>query len=250
MAEDIFRFKEFSIQQKRSAHRIGTDGVVLGAMAYGLGGKPSRILDIGTGTGLVALMLAQRFPSAEIDGMELEANAYEEAVLNFENSPWGDRLFCYHASIEEFRTEIDEQYDLIVCNPPFFRASENNQKPTPRNLARNETFLPIRELAIAIDTLLSEGGTFWAVSPPDYMQDLENLLPDFSVVEKVQVKGSANSGVKRILAGFVKTNAVQSLKAKEKVAAQAFPVIRELILENSRHNYTEEFQKLTKDFYL
>jgi len=99
--------------------KIGTDGVLLGAWTS-LENSPNSVLDIGAGTGILSLMLAQRSTAESLDAFEIDENAYEQCVDNFEQSPWGDRLFCYHASLEEFTNEIDEKYNLIVCNPPFY----------------------------------------------------------------------------------------------------------------------------------
>ena len=102
--------------------KIGTDGVLLGAWTP-VDHNPLSILDIGTGTGVIALMLAQRCDAELVDALELDEDAYEQAVENFEASPWGDRLFCYHAHLYEFATEIEDTYDLITCNPPFFEGN-------------------------------------------------------------------------------------------------------------------------------
>ena len=114
-----FYFKKFSISQDRCAMKVGTDSVLLGAWSS-LNHSPKTILDIGSGTGILALILAQRSFAEIIDAIEIEAEAYEQCVHNFESSNWADRLFCYHASLEEFIVEIDESYDLIISNPPFY----------------------------------------------------------------------------------------------------------------------------------
>ena len=141
MSNQPFLFKQFSVNQDKCAMKIGTDGVLLGAWAT-LFHSPTSVLDIGTGTGIIALQLAQRSDAELIDAIEIEGNAYEQAVDNFEDSPWGDRLFCYHTSLEEFANEIDETYDLIVSNPPFYRDDflSNNKA---RNKARSTTSLPV-----------------------------------------------------------------------------------------------------------
>lgn len=113
-----FRFKQFSIQQDKCAMKVGTDGVLLGAWTS-LEDNPYAILDIGAGTGLISLMLAQRSQATIIDAIEIDAEAYEQCVANFEQSIWNDRLFCYHAGLDEFVDEIEDQYDLIVSNPHF-----------------------------------------------------------------------------------------------------------------------------------
>jgi tRNA1Val (adenine37-N6)-methyltransferase len=99
--------------------KIGTDGVLLGAWTP-IENNPISILDIGTGTGVIALMLSQRSTAEQIDALEIDSAAYEQAVDNFENSPWSDRLFCFHAGLDEFVEEPEDEYDLIVSNPPFY----------------------------------------------------------------------------------------------------------------------------------
>ena len=118
-----FKFKEFSVLQDRCAMKIGTDGVLLGSWVT-VDDNIQSILDIGTGTGVIALMLAQRSQAGIVDALEIDTDAYEQAVENFENSIWADRLFCYHASFQEFFAEIEEQYDLIVSNPPYIGKNE------------------------------------------------------------------------------------------------------------------------------
>ncbi len=114
-----FVFKQFEIQQDKCAMKIGTDAVLLGSWTS-ITSNPFSILDIGAGTGVLGLMLAQRSNAELIDAIEIDDDAYEQCVDNFEASPWGDRLFCYHASLEEFVDEIEDSYDLIISNPPFY----------------------------------------------------------------------------------------------------------------------------------
>jgi len=152
----MFKFKQFSINQDKTAMKVGTDGVLLGAWTP-TNHNPFSILDIGTGTGLIALMLAQRTTAEQIDALEIDEDAYEQAVDNFENSPWSDRLFCFHAGLDEFIEEPEDEYDLIVSNPPFYSEdykTENEQ----RDLARFQDALPFEDLVEAADLLLSENG--------------------------------------------------------------------------------------------
>ena len=117
-----FQFKEFSIFQDKTAMKVGTDGVLLGAWCS-VDNYPDSVLDIGSGTGVVSLMIAQRSDAMTIDAVEIEENAYEQTVENFEESDWSDRLYCYNATFQEFATEMadeDETYNLIVSNPPFY----------------------------------------------------------------------------------------------------------------------------------
>jgi len=143
MTNKSFQFKQFGIQQDKAAMKVGTDGVLLGAWVS-LASKPLSILDIGAGTGLIALMMAQRSDAELIDAIEINDEAYEQAVENFENSDWGDRLFCYHASLQEFSDEIDDTYDLIISNPPFY-TSTYKELSKERALARHAESLPTHE---------------------------------------------------------------------------------------------------------
>ena len=119
-----FKFKQFEVQQNKCAMKIGTDAVLLGAWAS-LEKQPFSVLDIGSGTGILSLMLAQRSHAELIDAIEIDADAYEQCVDNFEASLWGDRLFCYHTSLEEFADEIEDRYDLVISNPPFYGRLQN-----------------------------------------------------------------------------------------------------------------------------
>lgn len=160
-----FQFKHFTIHQDRCAMKIGTDGVLLGAWAC-LAHNPFSILDIGTGTGVIALMMAQRCSAELIDALEIDEDAYEQAVENFENSDWGDRLFCYHAAFDEFVEEMqdEEKYDLIVSNPPFYSA-EYCSGDEKRDQARFAQALPFNELLKGVATLLSKRGKFAVIIP-------------------------------------------------------------------------------------
>mgnify|MGYP001801172326 FL=1 len=131
-----FAFKQFTVEQDRCAMKIGTDGVLLGAWTP-ITNQTASILDIGTGTGIISLMVAQRSFAEVIDAIEIDTDTYEQAVENFEASPWGDRLFCYHASFQEFVAEIDEQYDLLISNPPFY-AEDYKTSNKKRDIARFE----------------------------------------------------------------------------------------------------------------
>ena len=119
MTDQAFKFKQFAVNQDKCGMKIGTDSVILGAWTS-LRKNPKSILDIGSGTGILALMMAQRSNIELIDAIEIDHNAYEQCVENFENSPWSHRLFCYHASLLEFTNETEDTYDLILSNPPFY----------------------------------------------------------------------------------------------------------------------------------
>ena len=165
-----FTFKQFQVNQDRCAMKIGTDGVLLGAWTP-LINNPFNILDIGAGTGILSLMLAQRSNAEQIDAIEIDEDAYEQCVENFEASPWGDKLFCFHAGLDEFVDEPEDEYDLIISNPPFY-TDDYKSDNTSRDLARFEDALPFEELIEAAALLLSDNGIFSVIIPLKKKNDL------------------------------------------------------------------------------
>lgn len=231
-----FIFKQFTIHQDRCAMKIGTDGVLLGAWAS-LDHRPESILDIGSGCGVIALQLAQRSDAITIDAVEIDDEAYEQCSENFENSPWGDRLFCYHASAQEFASEIDESYELIVSNPPFY--SENYKtNDLARDTARFNDALPFEHLLASVAHLLSENGLFTVILPRKEEAAFISLAEAVGLFPNriCRVKGTANSEEKRTLMEF-------SFRKKT-------PMQDTLVIETKRHAYTAEYLKLVADFYL
>ena len=232
-----FQFKQLSLEQDRCAMKIGTDGVLLGAWTP-IDNNPFSILDIGAGTGVIALMLAQRSNAEQIDALEIDEEAYEQSVDNFENSPWSDRLFCFHAGLDEFVEEPEDEYDLIVSNPPFYTddyKSDNEQ----RDLARFADAMPFEDLIEAADLLLSENGVFAVIIPFKEEQNFLALAKDYELypLKITHVKGTPTTEIKRSLLAFSRNENVNF-------------TIDELIIETSRHQYTPEYIELTKDFYL
>ncbi len=231
-----FKFKQFTIQQDKTAMKVGTDGVLLGAWVH-LDLYPFSILDIGAGTGLIALMLAQRSNAELIDAIELNDEAYEQTVENFENSDWGDRLFCYHASLQEFTDEIEDTYDLIISNPPFY-TSTYKELSEERAMARHTKSLSYSELLISTVKLLSENGSCAFIIPYKEERNFIALANKNNLFlnRVTYVKGTENTAIKRILMQFSFFE-----KPIEKT---------ELIIEIERHKYTAYYIELTKDFYL
>lgn len=231
-----FKFKEFTIHQDQCAMKVGTDGVLLGAWAS-LANQPESILDIGAGTGLIALQLAQRSSAETIDAIELDDAAYEQCVANFEASPWGDRLFCYHAGFDEFVDEMDDKYDLIVSNPPFY-AEDVTSGDTSRDTARQNSSLPFDELLQGVPQFLTEKGTFAVIVPFKEEESFVELAKRVGLFPNriTRVKGNPDSDFKRSLMEFSffddQTN------------------IDTLTIEKERHQYTEAYIKLTQAFYL
>ena len=232
----VFKFKQFEVEQDKCAMKIGTDAVLLGAWCP-LQTNPNTILDIGAGTGIISLLLAQRSLATQIDAIEIEENAFEQCTDNFENSVWSDRLFCFHAGLDEFVEDPEDEYDLIISNPPFY--TENFKSNTVnRNLARFEDALPFDDLVAAADLLLSENGLFVVIIPFTEVDKFVQLCDsvDLFLIKITHVKGTFKSKFKRSLLAFsrIDSELIQD----------------ELIIESSRHVYTKEYIELTKDFYL
>ena len=231
-----FRFKEFVVSQDQCAMKIGTDSILLGAWTS-LSHLPDSILDIGSGSGVLSLQMAQRSTAQLIDAVEIDEYAYEQCVENFENSPWGDRLYCYHASIQEFASEIEDSYDLIISNPPFFPEGVKSEVEA-RNTARFEDALPFEHLLVCVVYLLSEEGRFSTIIPKSEEEKFLQIAADNGLYpyRKCYVQGHSEAKIKRVLLDFGKD-------IKE-------PEIAHLTVEIERHKYSDEFKKLTSEFYL
>ncbi|HIE46087.1 MAG TPA: methyltransferase domain-containing protein [Flavobacteriaceae bacterium] len=216
--------------------KIGTDGVLLGAWTS-INQSPYSILDIGTGTGLIALQLAQRSSAGLIDAVEIDNNAFEQTVENFELSNWSDRLYCYHASLSEFVDEIEDKYDLIVSNPPFYTDNYKSDNDS-RNKARFTDSLSFEELTKSASSLLSENGIFSVIIPFKEENKFIELAKNHNLFPNriCRVKGNIESNIKRSLMEFTFTKKEITLTS--------------LIIEIDRHQYTEEYKSLVKDFYL
>ncbi|MEO0058895.1 MAG: hypothetical protein RLZZ312_542 [Bacteroidota bacterium] len=233
----MFKFKQFSVQDNKSAMKIGTDAVLLGAWCP-VDDNPKRILDIGAGTGILSLMMAQRTDADQIDAIEIDEDAFEECVENFENSPFADRLFCFHAELDEFVQEPEDEYDLIICNPPFFAETVKSNN-LQRDLARFQDAMPFEDLIDAADLLLTEDGIFAVIIPFSEEQKFISLCADVDLypTKATRVRGSQTSEIVRTLLAF-KRYEVPLILASE------------LAIEINRHEYTDEYINLTKDFYL
>ena len=231
-----FKFKEFSINQDKCAMKIGTDGVLLGAWAT-IENKANTILDIGAGTGLLSLMLAQRSLADNIEALEIDEDAHQQCIENFEDSAWANRLFCYHAGLDEFIDEIEDPYDLIISNPPFY-SEDVSSRNTSRDTARQNQSLPFDELLEGVSKLLSSDGLFATIIPHKEEASFIRLAASYALFPHriLRVKGNTSAEIKRSLLEF-------SFKDGEILE-------NELIIEIKRHQYTEDYINLTKEFYL
>lgn len=234
-AGHVFRFRRFSMSDAHCPMKIGTDGVLLGAWADA--GDARTILDVGTGCGLIALMLAQRFPSAKIMGIDFHPGAVQDAEENFRRSPFGDRL---QAVQRDFLCgETSRRYDFIVSNPPFF--SEDTPSPdAARAAARQAVHLPLEALAEGIDRMLCERGGTALIYP---FSAAERVIDAFSrygfwLTRRTDVKGSEKRPAKRSLLAFSRL-------------VPAGGAIRDtLCLCDAKGGRSEAYLELTKDFHL
>ena len=250
-----FRFKQFEIEQDRCAMKVGTDGVLLGAWAQG--GR--RILDIGSGTGLISLMMAQRFPEAEVVGIDMDADACGQAKENVVASPFRDRVEIVCCRLQDFgadgcaletaglkagalETAADLKssgvFDAIVSNPPFFVDSLKNPD-SKRTMARHTDSLPFRDLFAGVKRLLSDEGVFSAIVPAEVVEQFvaESCMLGFYLIRKCGVKTVERKQPKRFMLSF----------AKHRISPYEEHVE---IMMDSQGNRSEWYKKITEEFYL
>lgn len=202
--------------------------------------KVGRVLDIGSGTGVIALMVAQRTSNAQIDAVEPDSGSCEDALRNFAESPWADRLHLHDVTLQEYVSRYAEkvQYDLIVSNPPYFVDSLKAPDPV-RNAVRHAVSLPFEELLDGVKTLLAEHGRFAVILPVTEGVLLEKLALERSLhcVRKCLVQTKPGVPPKRVMMEFGR----KSVPLRSGL----------LIMETERHQeFTEEYRRLTRDFYL
>ena len=234
---EVFRFKQFSIQQDRCSMKVGTDGILLGAWADLK--EKERILDVGTGTGLIAIMLAQRTEEQVlIDAVEIEERFGEQARENMMNSPWSDRLNCVSDSVQDYAKIADHKYDLIVSNPPFFTGGtfSHNQD---RNSVRHTVKLPHGELLLSARNLLNKNGRLAVILP--FLEGLrfQELATNYHLYcrRMTEVRPNPRKNIERLMMEFSLTPG-----ALEK---------DELVIQTQTHNeWTDAYRKLTGAFYL
>lgn len=229
----VFRFKQFSIAHDKCAHKVGTDGVLLGAWVEAE--KPTRILDIGTGSGLIALMLAQRFPSAKVTGIELDEPSACQAQENAANSPFSSRINILQGDF--LNHHFLEKFDLIVSNPPFFKGNTSTGK-VERDRARHEEFLPQHKFLNRAASLLSPEGKMALILPKEEAEDFitQALKVNLHAERITKVCGNAHSKDKRWLISLERNNT--------KLLQETF------ILREPDGTYSSPYRRLTSDFHI
>ena len=235
MSNTYFKFKQFIINQNKTAMKVGVDGVLLGAWTNTNNAK--SILDIGAGTGLLTLMLAQK-SQAKITSIELEKNAYLQAKENVEQSKWNNRIKMVNSSIQEYAKNSFERFDLIICNPPYFSESLRSKNEI-RNLARHDNNLSVSDLLKCVQRLLSEKGRFTMIYPFQREGPLYNNAEEYGLYpnEVLEVKGTEQKPSNRVIVEFSFVNIgcnKQSL----------------IVRDSATNDYTKEYKDITKDYYL
>lgn len=235
MPNTYFKFKQFTIHQDKCAMKVGTDGVLLGAWAKC--DEATTVLDIGTGTGLIALMLAQR-SNAIIDAIEIDTDACLQAKENFKNSSWNNRISLINQSFQDYANETGKKYDLIVSNPPYFQNSLH-APGEQRSTARHNKELELNDILSGASKLLADKGTLSIILP--YIEGVLFIThaadEGLYCVRQTNVLPKPKAATKRLLLEFQKTK-------------KTF-VDQDLIIESgNRHEYSENYKELTRDFYL
>ena len=248
----VFKFKQFQIEQDRCAMKVGTDGVLLGAWAEG--GR--RVLDIGTGSGLIALMMAQRFAGSQVLGIDLDADACSQACENITASPFAGRVGVECSSLQQFALKAAadlgsgrssggeprgngfEPFDCIVSNPPFFENSLLNPDPQ-KAAARHAQSLPFGDLIAGVERLLSKDGVFSVVLPADLVERFSSMasFSGFYLSRLYSVKTTPRKPAKRVLLAFRKRRPATFDK-------------REVCLQNEDGSRSDWYAELTREFYL
>lgn len=234
MANNYFQFKKFRINQEGSAMKVCTDSCIFGAWVKEPGAK--NILDIGTGTGLLALMIAQTH-AAKIDAVEIDENAFCQAKENINNSPWKNNINVYHGNITDYSHFQGNFYEAIVCNPPFFK-NHLHSLDVRKNHALHETALSHDKLISCVKRLISIDGIFYIMLPPwqsdqfAKMAEIKNLFPK----KILNIKEKANKNFIRVLTAF----------SGKKIIPEESP----LIIRNENNIYSDNFKELLKDYYL
>jgi tRNA1Val (adenine37-N6)-methyltransferase len=235
MPNNFFSFKQFTIDQSIGGFKVSTDACILGAWATLTDAK--TILDIGTGTGLLALMLAQRHPNAKIDALEIDAESAIQAQINFSHSPWHSQIVLHEASIQKFSAEGERKFDLIIINPPFFHQHIKGSNKA-KNMAIHNDSLTTHDLVNSLWRLLGSVGQAFVLYP-DYESrvfEQEAARIGLLTIAELLVYNKPESAVFRRVIVLAKTP--KPLKTEQ------------LYIRDEVGNYTEEFKNLVKEYYL
>lgn len=229
----VFRFRHFEIRQESSAMKVGTDAMVLGALATA--NDPKSILDIGTGTGVLTLMMAQKFPNATLQAIDIEPSAVDEARYNAENSPWADRILVDESDFRDFQST--EKYELIISNPPYYTNGLANPDRA-KALARHESALPFEVLFAKVSEFLKEDGVFWMIAPSSEVEEL------YVQAERVHLWPNTRIDILGKEGGVIVRNIMCFAFNRLEIRTH-----NHLAIRTTNGNYTEEYKALTIDFH-
>jgi tRNA1Val (adenine37-N6)-methyltransferase len=235
MANNFFNFRQFTVKQDKTAFKVGTDSVLLGACADTAGTK--EVLDIGTGTGLLAMMIAQR-SEALITAIEPDKLSYEQAVENISACKWADRIRVINSDLLEFSRENRDKFDMIITNPPYFRNSLLNPDPV-KSSARHSFSLSSEDILKSASLLLKSDGSLQLIMPYEEgtVFIAEAGIHGFYCNIILKIKPNPTGKIIRMIMKF------------EKVKKQVYEKF--LTIETgTRHRYTEEYKEVTKEFYI
>lgn len=239
----IFRFKQFEISDDNCAMKVGTDAVLIGAWSGAKGNiagegqlQIKQILDIGTGCGVLALMMAQQY-DCQIDAVEIDKNSCLTAIKNFDGSPWKSRLELYKSSFQDYIKQCKKHYDLIISNPPFFRKSILNREGQ-RTIARHQVLLGFEDIFSGVDRILGTEGIFNLIYPVISDESIirESKKNSLYFFRKTSVIPKQGKEPNRIMASFGRDN-VET-------------IFDELIIRNADNSFSEDYKNLTRDFYI
>jgi tRNA1Val (adenine37-N6)-methyltransferase len=230
-----FRFKQFSVEDDQSSMRIGTDAVLLGAWINP--GNRSEILDIGTGCGVIALMMAQKC-NAAITAIDIDENSARQASVNFRNSPWNRRLNAIHCSFQEFTRLPAKSFDLVISNPPYFRNSLRSPLKS-RNIARHDDQLNTGDLLAGVAGILNNNGKFCLILPASDATSFQSdaKVHNLFLVRQLMVKSKPGTHPKRIAMEY-------AFSSPGSVANE------EIIIRREDNSFTDAYRELTEDFYI
>lgn len=213
MGEDVFHFKGFSVSHCRSSMKVGVDAVLLGAWIRRPG---TRILEVGTGCGVIALILAQKLPDVEIDAIDIDIDSIKEAKENFKRSQWNSRLHAelisWEDKIEEIKVKIQKEgdrakYDLILSNPPYFDSGVHNPT-TSREKARHQSSLSVFTLIKDSGNILKENGVLGMIFPMEYRNKAVELAKKegLEVKRECRIRNNSSRPYKRVMIELKRTN--------------------------------------------
>ncbi len=235
MSSQEFVFKQFKVLQDKCAMKVGTDAVLLGSWVNTSNAK--TVLDIGTGTGIIALMIAQK-SDAVIDAIDIDNNSFIQAQENITECKWKDRIHIYHVALQQYTTNCECKYDLIVSNPPYFVDSSKALEESRTN-ARHTDQLPFCDLLNGVLKLLNMDGIFYVILPTKESHVFREMAEEQNLflTKLTRVITRTDKPEKRLLMQF---------EFAKRIIEENFITIE----KDERHSYTDEYKELTKDYYL